>query len=179
MERLNVLVLDDEPGIRNEIEEFLIEKDFIVYQAGTPSIAFSLFEERMMDIVILDIRLPEMNGIEVLERIKEFYPSTEVIMITGFGEMDTVIRSMRLGAIDFFNKPFLLKDLDRAIQKTKTYIHFQREMMSGRNGYSLVQEELQQLIGHPIIGESRQMKDVMRFMHKVANAATYKCADHR
>jgi len=170
MEKLNVLILDDEPGIRNEIEEFLVENDFTVYQTDLPSVAFSLFLERMMDIVILDIRLPEMNGIEVLEQIKKQYPSTEVIMITGFGEMETVIRSMRLGAIDFFNKPFLLKDLDRAIQKTKAYIHFQREMMSGSNGYSLCKGELQELIGHPIIAESRQMKDVVRFMHKVANA---------
>jgi DNA-binding NtrC family response regulator len=170
MEKLNVLVLDDEAGIRNEIEEFLVEKDFAVYQTGLPSVAFSLLEERMIDIVILDIRLPEMNGIDVLERIKNFYPATEVIMMTGFGEMDTVISAMRLGAIDFFNKPFLLRDLDRAILKTRSYIHFQREMISGSNGFEKVKAELQNLIGHPIIGESKQMKEVIRFMHKVAAA---------
>ena len=171
MENLCVLILDDEPGIRNELEEFLVEKNFTVFQAGLPSEAFSCLEEKTVDIAIVDIRLPEMNGIDVLKRIKKFYPATEVIMITGFGEMDIVINAMRLGAIDFFNKPFLLKDIDRAIQKTRTYIHFQREMISDCNIHSLCSEELQHSIGHTIIAESRQMKDVIKFMHKVASAS--------
>ena len=170
MKKLQILILDDEPGIRNEIEEFLAEMNFEVFQAGLPSEAFSLLEERPIDVAIVDIRLPEMDGIEVLERIKKMYPKTEVIMITAHGEMDSVIRSMRLGAIDFFNKPFLLKDLDRAIQKTKSYIQFQHNLLNYTSSLPKVLDDLSPLIGHQIIGESWQMKEVVSFMCNVAAA---------
>jgi DNA-binding NtrC family response regulator len=170
MEKLRILVLDDEPGIRNEIEEFLVEMDFEVFLAGLPSEAFSLFEENPIDVAIVDIQLPEMDGIEVLERIKRFYPKTEVIMITAHGEMDSVIRAMRLGAIDFFNKPFRLKDLDRAIQKTKSYLQFQHKQLNCTNSLSRISTELAPLIGHEIIGESRQIQEVVSFMCNVASS---------
>jgi DNA-binding NtrC family response regulator len=168
MDKLQVLILDDEPGIRNEIEEFLREMQFEVFQAGLPSEAFILLEERPIDVAIVDIRLPEISGIDVLERIRKFHPKTEVIMITAHGEMDSVIRSMRLGAIDFFNKPFLLKDLDRAIQKTKSFLQFQHKLLRTSNNLTLLPAELKQLVGHQIIGESWHMKEVVSFMYDVA-----------
>lgn len=170
MEKLHVLILDDEPGIRNEIEEFLTEKNFEVFQAGLPSEAFRLFEAHPIDVAIVDIRLPEMDGIEVLEQIRKSYPKTEVIMITAHGEMDGVIRCMRLGAIDFFNKPFRLKDLDRAIQKTKSHLQFQQRLMNSTSSLARVSDELLPLIGHQIIGQSRQMHEMVRFMCNVASS---------
>ncbi len=107
MEKLHVLVLDDEPGIRDEIEEYLSGQGFAVTQAGLPSEAFEILGREAVDICILDLRLPEMNGIDVLEKIKREHPLTEAIMMTAHGEMESVIRAMRFGAIDFFNKPFM------------------------------------------------------------------------
>jgi DNA-binding NtrC family response regulator len=170
MEKLQVLILDDEPGIRSEIEEFLTEMDFEVFQAGSPSEAFVLFEEKSIDVAIVDLMLPEMDGIEVLQRIKNLYPKTEVIMITAHGEMDSVIRSMRLGAIDYFNKPFRIKDLNRAIQKTSIYLQFQHKQNSCNATIDRISEELNPFIGHKIIGESRQMQEVVRFMCNVASS---------
>jgi DNA-binding NtrC family response regulator len=168
MDKLQVLILDDEPGIRNEIEEFLREMHFEVFQAGLPSEAFNLLESRPVDVAIVDFRLPEMDGIAVLERIRKNYPKTEVIMITAHGEMDCVIRAMRLGAIDFFNKPFLLKELDRAIQKTKSYLQFQHKLLRGSSKLTMLSNELTNLVGHQIIGESWQMQEVVSFMSNVA-----------
>jgi DNA-binding NtrC family response regulator len=170
MEKLQVLILDDEPGIRSEIEEFLTEMDFEVFQAGSPSEAFILFEENSIDVAIVDLMLPEMDGIEVLRRIKKLYPNTEVIMVTAHGEMDSVIRSMRLGAIDYFNKPFRIKDLDRAIQKTSIYLQFQHKLHHCNTTIARISEELNPFIGHKIIGESRQMQEVVRFMCNVASS---------
>jgi DNA-binding NtrC family response regulator len=167
---LQILILDDEPGIRHEIEEFLAEMNFEVFQAGLPSQAFNLLEEKVIDIAIVDIRLPEMDGISVLKHIKKFSPKTEVIMITAHGEMDSVIHAMRFGAIDFFNKPFRLKDLKRAIEKTKCYLQFKHKLLSCTTSLSRVSEELTPLIGHPIIGESRQMQEVIRFMCNMASS---------
>ncbi len=170
MEKLQVIILDDEPGIRNEIEEYLTEMDFEVFQAGSPSEAFRLFDEKSIDVAIVDFRLPEMDGIEVLQHIRKNSPKTEVIMMTAHGEMDIVIRCMRLGAIDFFNKPFRLKDLDRAIQKTKAYLQFQHRLQNSTTNISRVSDDLAPLIGQRIIGESRQMQEVVRFMCNVATS---------
>jgi DNA-binding NtrC family response regulator len=170
MDKLQILILDDEPGIRNEIEEFLTEMNFAVLQAGSPSEAFALFDEHSVDVAIVDLRLPEMDGIEVLQHIKKFHPKTEVIMITAHGEMDSVIRSMRLGAIDFFNKPFRIRELDRAIQKTRAYLQFQRRLKDFDTSISRISDELAPLIGHKIIGESPQMEEVVRYMCNVASS---------
>ncbi len=170
MEKLQVLIVDDESGIRNEIEEFLTGKGFGVFQAGLPSEAFDILNRETIHLCILDFRLPEMNGIEVLIKIKALYSTVEVIMITAHGEMETVISAMREGAIDFFNKPFHLKDVDRAIQKTSAYIQFQRDKLKIGNGHTLLMPEVQKLIGRKIVAESRQMKDLIRFVHSVAPA---------
>jgi DNA-binding NtrC family response regulator len=170
MDKLHILILDDEHGIRNEIEEFLTDLNFMVFQAGTPSEAFTLFDKHQIDVAIVDIRLPEMDGIEVLQHIKLHYPKTEVIMITAHGEMDSVIRCMRLGAIDFFNKPFRIRELDRAIQKTKAYLQFQQKLKTCTTSISRISEDLAPFIGHRIIGESPQMQEVVRFMCNVASS---------
>ncbi|MCX6305474.1 MAG: sigma-54 dependent transcriptional regulator [Bacteroidetes bacterium] len=169
MERLRILIVDDEPSIRTEIEEFLVAASFTVFQAGLPSEAFAILEREPVDICVLDIRLPEMNGLEVLAKIKQSHPSVEIIIITAHGEMESVISAMRLGAVDFFNKPFMLKDLDRAIRKTKAFIHFQHLKTTDTNGHTLIKPEVQQLIGQKIICESRQMKDLIRTIHNIAS----------
>ncbi|MFZ4523552.1 MAG: sigma-54-dependent transcriptional regulator [Bacteroidales bacterium] len=170
MEKLQVLIVDDEIGIRNEIEEFLLEKGFGVFQAGLPSEAFDILSRETIHLCILDFRLPEMNGIEVLTKIKAQFSSVEVIMITAHGEMETVISAMRQGAIDFFNKPFHLKDVDRAIRKTSAYIQFQRDKLKGGKDLLLLPPEVHKLIGQQIVAESRQMKDLIRLIHSIAPA---------
>jgi DNA-binding NtrC family response regulator len=91
-------------------------------------------------------------------------------MITAHGEMDSVIRCMRLGAIDFFNKPFRIRDLDRAILKTRTYLQFQLKLRTCTTTLSRVSNELTPFIGHKIIGESRHMQEIVRFMCNVSSS---------
>ena len=127
MEKLKILVLDDEKVFREEIEEFLENDGFDVLLAAKPSEAFSIFTENEVDILILDLRLPEMDGLEVLKLVKSQYPEVEVIMITGHGDMDAVIQAMRHGAVEFFPKPFRLLDMRAAIQRTKRHINVHTE----------------------------------------------------
>ena len=103
---LNILVLDDEPRVLDEIEEFLTSKDYHVFKAGLPSQAFDILAKEAISIMILDVKLPEMNGLEVLNKVKQTYSHVEVIMISGHGDMETVIQAMRGGATDYFPKPF-------------------------------------------------------------------------
>ena len=106
METLKILILDDEKNVREELGEFLAKLGYSVIKEGLPSKALSLLKEEFVDIVILDIKLPEMEGTEVLKKIKEIHPDTEVIMISGHGEMNHVIDALRYGASDYFAKFF-------------------------------------------------------------------------
>jgi DNA-binding NtrC family response regulator len=108
MKNLNILILDDEERVRNEIEEFLLEKKFTVYKAEAPSVADAILKDNEIDILILDINLPEMDGLQFLAKVKQEYANIEVIMISGHGDMNSVIEAMRLGAADYFPKPFRL-----------------------------------------------------------------------
>jgi DNA-binding NtrC family response regulator len=169
MEKVKILVVDDEQRVRDEIAEFLVENKYQVYKAGLPSEAFDLLKENKVDIVILDIKLPEMDGLSVLKIIKENYPDLEVIMISGHGDMTSVIEAMRNGAADFFPKPFRLMDINIAIQRTTRYLNLHLKYKDLEKNYSLITKEIQKNIGHQLIGRSDAMKKVISMMAKVAD----------
>lgn len=89
-----------------------------------------------------------MDGLQVLTKVKEEYPDIEVIMITGHGDMDAVINAMRLGAVEFFPKPFRLLDMRAAIQRTKRYITLHEQLKEISQTYSLVSKDLIESIGY-------------------------------
>jgi len=143
MEKIKILVVDDEQRVRDEIAEFLVDNKYQVYKAGLPSEAFSILKENKIDLVILDIKLPEMDGLSALKIIKETYPETEVIMISGHGDMGSVIEAMRKGAADFFPKPFRLMDINLAIQRTTRYLNLNQKYKELEKNYSLISKEIQ------------------------------------
>lgn len=170
MEVLKILVLDDEKVFRDEIKEFLENDNFIVFGAEKPSVAFNILENKEIDIMILDLRLPEMDGLQVLKIIKDKYPDLEVIMITGHGDMDAVINAMRLGAVEFFPKPFRLLDMKAAIQRTKRYIQLNSRYKEMNQNYNLLAKEMLENAGNEILGISPAINTVIDLMSKVARA---------
>ena len=170
MEAFKILVLDDERVFRDEIKEFLESDNFAVYLAAKPSEAFEKLKEEEIDILILDLKLPEMDGLTVLQKVKELYPDIEVIMITGHGDMDAVIQAMRFGAIEFFPKPFRLLDMKAAIQRTKRYINLNNRYREVEHSYALISKELRESVGYEIMGNSKAIKQVVDLMSKVAKA---------
>ncbi|WP_372752086.1 sigma-54-dependent transcriptional regulator [Labilibaculum sp.] len=165
---LSILILDDEKLVRDELGEFLVDPNFSVLKAGSPSEAFDLMSANEIDIAIVDVNLPEMSGLDVLEKVKKEYPEIEVIMISGYSEMDSVIHSMRLGASDFFTKPFRLRDVESAIERTKKFIHLNKSLIEVKRNYSIISEEFYKAMGYEIIGESPQMKNLINIIGKVA-----------
>ena len=160
MRKNNILILDDEVGFRNELKEYL-EENANIFTAGLPSEAFQILEKNHIDIAILDIRLPEMDGLSVLQKIKQKFPDTETIMMTGFGEMDDAVKALRLGASDFFNKPFKLSEIEKAVNRVSRYLKVSKEIKksNGLNGTDI-----------QIIGKSRAMQDVVELISKVAKS---------
>ncbi len=169
MEKVRILVVDDEQRVRDEIAEFLTRNKFQVFKAGLPSEAFNILSANKIDIVILDIKLPEMDGLTVLKKIKELYPGLEVIMISGHGDMNSVIEAMRNGAADFFPKPFRLMEINMAIQRTTRYINLNSKYKELEKSFSLISNEIQKQVGHQLIGKSKAMKSVINMMSKVSS----------
>lgn len=85
-------------------------------------------ETEKIDLLILDVRLPQINGLDVLKKVKNDYPTIEVIIVSAHGDMDTVIAALRLGAIDYLRKPFRHIDIQIAIERTHKFLQLHREI---------------------------------------------------
>jgi len=102
---VHVLVVDDEVNIRNALVTLLEKKGYRVWGVGTGEEALEHLEEARTDLVITDVRMPGIGGMEFLRRLKDKWPETEVLVMTAFGSIDTAVAAMRLGAYDYLTKP--------------------------------------------------------------------------
>ena len=168
MIKLKILLLDDNQGVRDELSEFLTSKNFEIFQASLPSEATLILENNEIDIAIVDVKLPEKDGITYLKEIKESYPFLEVIMITGHGDMNMVIQALRSGANDFFQKPFRSIDVEGAIHRTQRFIELNKKLKTAETNYSLLTQELNSKFRWNLIAESAAMKSVLDLVAKVA-----------
>ncbi|MBN2638452.1 MAG: sigma-54-dependent Fis family transcriptional regulator [Bacteroidales bacterium] len=167
-QQLTILVVDDEPRMVDEIEEFLQAQKFNVLTAYNPDQALEIMKNNTVDIAILDIRLPGMSGIELLQKLKKIQPLVEVIMISGHGDMSTVIDAMRQGAVDYFPKPFRLTEIYKAIVRTQRFIHLTEELQTVKTNRDVLSKMLLDHIGVQLIGNSSAVKDLIGMMSRVA-----------
>jgi DNA-binding NtrC family response regulator len=114
MARPRVLVIDDEPDFLETIVKRLRKRQIEVAGVGSGKEALLLLQEQSFDVVILDVRMPGMDGIETLKEIRKRSPLTEVIMLTGHGSVESGIQGMQLGAFDYVIKP---ADFEELIEK--------------------------------------------------------------
>ncbi len=103
--RLRILVVDDEPRIREVIQMTLEREGYVVSSADSGVTALEAIQEFRPNLVLLDIRMPDMDGIQCLRRIKDIDSDIEVIMISGFATLEIARRSLELGAFDYISKP--------------------------------------------------------------------------
>ena len=104
-----ILVIDDEVGIRSSLKGILEDENYVVKTAETGEEGLILLRGENFDLILLDIWLPEMNGIDVLDKIKSSEENIQVIMITGHGSIETAVKATKLGAYDFLEKPLTLE----------------------------------------------------------------------
>ncbi|MGB9106534.1 MAG: sigma-54 dependent transcriptional regulator [Terriglobales bacterium] len=105
----NVLIVDDEPGIRESLKGVLEDEGYTAALAGSGEVCLEILDKRPFDVVLLDIWLPGMDGLETLHKIKQSDASPEVIMISGHGTIETAVRATKLGAFDFLEKPLSIE----------------------------------------------------------------------
>ena len=115
--RKKVLVVDDEPGIRDSLR-LLLKSHFDVYTAEDGIEAISTFDQFSPDLILLDVMMPRLDGIETLKRIREKAPEIPVVMLTAANTVKTAVEAMKLGAVDYLNKPFDVEALTTLIVDT-------------------------------------------------------------
>ncbi len=115
--RKTILVADDEMGIRESLRKILEKEGFDVITATNGEEAFKIIRSQNVDLLVTDIRMAGMDGLELLKVCKSVSPYTEVIMITGYASVDTAVDSLKQGAYDYITKPFKKADILRAVHK--------------------------------------------------------------
>jgi len=112
-----ILVIDDEDIIRISCERTLSSHDYEVKSATSGKEGLELLEEEPFSLILLDIKMPDMDGVEVLKKIKERWPETKVIMITGYSTVESAVKTLKLGAFNYLEKPFTPDVLLEAVKE--------------------------------------------------------------
>ena len=162
MKRNKILVVDDEHLIRWSLEQNLKKQGYEVSTAGSGEDALRIIRDEQPDLVLLDIQLPGISGIDVLDKIKDHDEEIIVIMVTAQGGLETAVNAMRMGAHDYVSKPFNLDELAIIIKKALETSDLKREVVRLRF-------ETKKSAPN-IIGNSIQMKYLMEVLEKVARS---------
>jgi signal transduction histidine kinase len=164
-----ILLVDDEPGIRKVLGITLTDLGYQVITAPDGKEALRLFECRLPSIVLLDVKMPGMGGIELLRAIKRSRPETEVIMVTGHGDMDLAVRSLKFEATDFITKPISDDALQIALKRAHEHIALKEQLRNyTENLEKLVAEKARKLldaerlaaVGKTVAGISHSIKNI-------------------
>ncbi|HBR51397.1 MAG TPA: Fis family transcriptional regulator [Nitrospira sp.] len=151
----SILIVDDEEGIRTSLRSILEDEGYEVTIAANGLEALKIYGTDPPDLMILDIWMPEMDGLETLRRVKEFVPTTQVMMISGHGSIETAVKAIKLGAYDYIEKPLSLENVTFRVKQALEQYRLAQENRALRSkverkfelvGQSPVMQRLRELI---------------------------------
>ncbi len=161
---IKILIVDDEKLLRWSLQQSLSKDGYTVLTAETGLEGLKIFKDEMPDIVLLDINLPDVSGVTVLEQIMEINRDTIVFMITAYSDVATAVRTVKLGAYDFIEKPFNMDKLNILIQKASETISLRKDVSTYRHILS------EKYNISSIIGESPEIKKIREIVKKIATS---------
>ncbi|MCH9032800.1 MAG: sigma-54-dependent Fis family transcriptional regulator [candidate division Zixibacteria bacterium] len=162
----SILVIDDKDSLRKMLTQALSTEGYQVESAKDGRSGLELARRKSYDLVLTDLKMPDISGIEVLKNVKEMDVDTSVIVMTAYGTITDAVEAMRKGAYDFITKPFEIDHLTLLVKKA-----LENKRLQAEN--SLLREELALNLGFSdIIGSNEKMKEVSRLVSKVANSDT-------
>jgi DNA-binding NtrC family response regulator len=157
-----ILIVDDEEIVLRSCQRILAASDFEIDTANNGRAALKKIQQKNYDVLILDIKMPKMDGMEVLQRVKEARPDIDVIMITGLHEIETAVKAMKLGAFDYLPKPFDPEEFELVVERA-----FERRQLMQEN-ITLKSEVSAKYRFENIIGSSPPMQNVYRLIARCA-----------
>ncbi len=172
--KTKILVIDDEPIILKSCDKILSEEGCRIKTAQTGAAGLRRLSAEKFDMVITDLKIPDINGMNMLERITELYQDIAVIMITGHSTVQTAVEAMKLGAYDYVPKPFTPEELIEAVSRALDKKKQENGRVYPRAEKSEVKDRL-----HDLIGKSEKMQEVYEMIKKVAptNATVLICGE--
>ena len=157
-----VMVADDEALARHSLAEALQDEGYLVYEAADGNVALQVLEEREIDVVLSDLKMPGLDGLAILQKVRELYPQTMVLLMTAYASVETVIDALRLGAQDYLLKPLLLDDV---MNKVRRLLEHKQQAWE----VQLLRRELaRRLSPDGLIGNSPAMQEILTLIAKVA-----------
>ncbi|MBW1722698.1 MAG: sigma-54-dependent Fis family transcriptional regulator [Deltaproteobacteria bacterium] len=163
-EKMSIMIVDDEMIIRESFIHWFRKYGHRVEAAASGSEALEKLEKTAFDLLFVDIKMPGMDGIELLERIKEEYPDTIVVIITAYGSIDTAVKAMKLGATDYLLKPFKPEQVTLVMQKVA-----QQRVLVSQCRY--LRDRIEEMTRFDnIIGQSPKMEEIFRLIPEVAQS---------
>jgi DNA-binding NtrC family response regulator len=158
-----ILIIDDEPAICRNCVKILSKMDYDVRYALSGHEALKMVDDTMFDVVVTDLKMSNVGGMEVLRRLKVCCPETMTIVITGYASVSSAVEVMKMGAFDYLPKPFTPVELRAVVGQALT----QKEMLT-QNKQLLEQKQRRKSVSHQLIGESPKIKKVISMVQKVA-----------
>lgn len=168
-----VLIIDDHDSMRDGLELLLRKRGHRTLSADGGQRGLDLLQEEGADLVITDLRMAQVDGLEVLKRVREHAPDTDVLVITAYGTVETAVEAMKRGATDFITKPFSWEEfavkVDRILKDRDERERLRKENVALRVENAWLKEDVQVRYGE-IVGESLSMQDVFRWIERVARS---------
>lgn len=154
----NILIIDDEISIQEVLSDILRDENYQVLTAGDGIEGLELLKNQPVDLVFLDVWMPRMGGIEVLETVRELYPDIEVIIISGHANVDMAVKAIKMGAYDFVEKPL---DIEKILNLVERALERKRLKSQNRRLKKMLKEE-------PMVGESSAMARIRQLIDQSA-----------
>ncbi|HEY7415283.1 MAG TPA: sigma 54-interacting transcriptional regulator, partial [Ktedonobacteraceae bacterium] len=161
-----IVIIDDEPHLPHQFARYLKRQGYEVYVASDGEAGIQQLQRNTIDLVLLDMRLPKLNGLEVLARIRKLDPDIPVVILTAYGDVQTAVQAMKLGAADYLMKGFDLDTLLLIVQRALSNSAMSRELRQLRR------ERSDNYHFNYIIGHSEGMRQVFEVVARVAHSDT-------
>ncbi|MBD3184446.1 response regulator [Candidatus Poribacteria bacterium] len=169
MEMNKILIVDDEENELEAMEETLSGQGYDIITKSSGKDALSSLKTENFDVILTDLKMPDVDGLEILKTAKETEPEPDVIVITGFGSVDTAVEAMRSGASDYIEKPLDIGALREKVRKTLENQSIRRENTALHRQNEALQRQINEKFGFSnIIGNSKQMRDIFQKLKLVS-----------